>query len=325
MGETWPRLHTVESWGVRYSKAFVLGPRAGLGRPGQESSSEDGAAPDAAAAPTFSPHMLEAFGNGRVGLALNYREGDTANMVSIHPVLSPYTGLTVHLLNVLLSVGIDGGLLLRYGEDGAHPTRWSVYPTVGATAIGDLLVLKNLGVHVGLRVDYLFGTDTSAPVDLPTEPDGSGGAGGASGRHGNLPQPTGAARLWSACLRGSAYEHYPHSPHRHPSHRRSKYVPGGTTSGSADRDGATAGTHYPAPRRPPERLPLRRNNCAKCSLYAVNRGMYLVSHLAVEATFAPAAWRREILTTHRRAHRWRDADYLLATAIVERPVRGASS
>ncbi|MDA3948191.1 MAG: hypothetical protein PF508_03105 [Spirochaeta sp.] len=153
---------TVESWGISYSKAFVFGPRAGQGcSPGD----------DAAA---FTPRVFEAFGNGRAGLTLNYREGETANMLSIHPVLSPYTGLTVHLLNVLLSVGLDGGLLMRYGEDGDDPTRWTVYPTVGVAATTDLLIFKNLGVHLGARVDYLFGSDASAPFTLPSEPTGDG-------------------------------------------------------------------------------------------------------------------------------------------------------
>jgi tetratricopeptide (TPR) repeat protein len=123
------------SWGFGYSKAFTL--RQNL--------------PE--------PRALEAFGVGRIALDLDYQEKDDTNTLSLHPVLSPHTGFTVHIMNILLTVGVDGGVLLRYGEDETVATEWSVYPTAGAYAVGDVMILRNLGVHLGARLDYLFGRE----------------------------------------------------------------------------------------------------------------------------------------------------------------------
>ncbi len=123
------------SWGFGYSKAFTL--RQNL--------------PE--------PRALEAFGVGRIALDLDYQEKDDTNTLSLHPVLSPHTGFTVHIMNILLTVGVDGGVLLRYGEDDTVAAEWSIYPTAGAYAVGDVMILRNLGVHLGARLDYLFGRE----------------------------------------------------------------------------------------------------------------------------------------------------------------------
>lgn len=141
--------HTVadslESWGFGYTKPFLLNP-------------ED-----------REPAMLEVFPMATAGITLDYREVGETNTLSIHPTLSPFTGLTVHLLNVVVSVGVDGGYLARYGEHPDKPTAWTGYPTVGAFGVTDVMIFKNLGVHVGVRGDYLVGFDTDRPLNGAVE------------------------------------------------------------------------------------------------------------------------------------------------------------
>jgi tetratricopeptide (TPR) repeat protein len=125
-----------QSWGIGYSKAFTL--QRNL--------------PD--------PRALEAFGVGRVAIDLDYQEREAVNTLSVHPVLSPHLGFTVHVMNILLTTGVDGGLLLRYGEGEAQTAEWTIYPTAGAYAVSDLMILRDLGVHLGVRLDYLFGRES---------------------------------------------------------------------------------------------------------------------------------------------------------------------
>ncbi|MFP4152644.1 MAG: hypothetical protein ACLFSV_07335 [Alkalispirochaeta sp.] len=123
------------SWGFGYSKAFTL--RREL--------------PE--------PRALEAFGVGRVALDLDYREGTGTNTISLHPTLSPHTGFTVHLMNLLFTVGADGGVLLRYGEDESAAAEWTACPTAGVYGVTDLMILRDLGIHLGARLDHLFGRE----------------------------------------------------------------------------------------------------------------------------------------------------------------------
>lgn len=130
------KLSAFQSWGIGYSKAFTL----------QRDP------PD--------PRALEAFGVGRVAIDLDYQEREAVNTLSVHPVVSPHLGFTVHIMNILLTTGVDGGLLLRYGEDEVRTAQWTIYPTAGAYAVSDLMILRNLGVHLGVRLDYLLGRES---------------------------------------------------------------------------------------------------------------------------------------------------------------------
>ncbi|MFW5827258.1 MAG: hypothetical protein ACOCU4_04155 [Alkalispirochaeta sp.] len=120
----------VENWGLGYGRTFQLLRRD------QE------------------PALLEIRPIARVGLDVEYRTTNDVNALVLHPVLTPHTGFTVHLLNILLSAGIDGGVHTTWGSDGG--STWHVSPSVGLWAVGDVMILRSLGVHLGARVDYLF-------------------------------------------------------------------------------------------------------------------------------------------------------------------------
>lgn len=100
---------------------------------------------------------------GRFGITLSYEEQPAGNQLVIHPTLSPQTGFVVHVLNMLVSAGIDGGLQVSWG--GEAGSSWEFSPSIGTWAVADVIVLRGLGVHAGIRMDYLYdlsGADTGA-------------------------------------------------------------------------------------------------------------------------------------------------------------------
>jgi|GEM_PF-3355207 len=126
----------VDSWGLGYNRSFRL-------NAGEE---EDGDA-----------RAIDARGLAVAGILIDYEELDSVNTLSVHATLAPYSAIAAKLTNLVLTIGVDGGAMLRYGE--RFSGAWDLYPTIGAFAITDLMVLRSTGVHAGVRLDRAFGSD----------------------------------------------------------------------------------------------------------------------------------------------------------------------
>lgn len=127
---------SVDSWGLGYNRSFRL----------SANEENDGDA-----------RAIDARGLAVAGVLIDYEELDSINTLSVHATCAPYSAIAAKLANLVLTIGVDGGAMLRYGE--RFSGEWDLYPTIGAFAITDLMVVRSTGVHAGVRLDRAFGSE----------------------------------------------------------------------------------------------------------------------------------------------------------------------
>ena len=108
--------------------------------------------------PRSESRIVSARSVAGVTVAMTYNDQSSETTIDVHAALAPHTSVAAKLFNVVLTVGLDGGVLLRQGP-GADAGA-ALYPTLGSSMTADLMIRRSFGTHVGVRLDHAFGSDT---------------------------------------------------------------------------------------------------------------------------------------------------------------------
>lgn len=113
--------------------------------------------------PQSEPDMVSARSVAGVTFAMTYNDEGSDATIDVHAAVAPHTAVAAKFFNVVLTLGLDGGILLRHGP-GADAGA-TAHPTVGTSLTADLMMRGSFGTHAGVRLDHAFGseTDTLSP------------------------------------------------------------------------------------------------------------------------------------------------------------------
>ena len=100
------------------------------------------------------PRFVETTSLASVSAGLIYNDSENQTSIDAYFSVSPHTAVALKTLNLVTTVGIDGGVLLRSGPLISDGYAW--YPTTGIVAIADFMIYESYGLHAGMRVDHIF-------------------------------------------------------------------------------------------------------------------------------------------------------------------------